>query len=257
MSGGTQQALALAWQQQALALPLWGLLGLSLLMFGLAWACAARRSAVWRQALCWVAAYNLIEGVALLLISRHGQPGWPAYLTGAVGSALTVPAYVALWQAASWITGADRARRERWLVTLVGVAATLWLGAVAGDQQRMAGSLLATAYVSLRGGWQIGQRLALAGQPWLSRAVQLVGWSTGIGLAARGAMGLWLGDAADNQYMGMTLLAYLTMCTGLLANMVVAYVVFGRMMHALDRLSSADPLQVLPGPSVLRRLLLS
>ena len=245
----------LGWHQSGL--DVWPQLGVTLLMFGATWLAAARLSSVWRRALTWVALFNLLEGSALVLLALGEWAQWPYLLRGPVLMLLAIAGYVAFWYAGGLLSGLPPRPREKLVLLGISAAALLCFAATPAEiQHRVAITYLTITYIAVRGFSQVGLRMARGGD-------RLTGYGTivlvslfSLPMLTRGLGGLLLGAGLDTgSYASRHAVATLTEVAALGGNILVAYRVFGRTLHAVERLAGGDPLSGLHQRSTLEQVL--
>lgn len=233
---------------------IWEYAGYQLLLYSLAWFLASRLSLLWRGALRTVSLFNLLGGAGMLLASQQGQ--WPAWATETPSGLLGFTCLVLAWRAACEITGAASSRKEQWTVWWVGTALIGFLGVgLQWNNERIVVGNLLCAYVAARGLMQIGPRLWNAGQRSAAATVLCINLSVLVALVAAAASLLahpapFMSTSVHYVYVGRTLMVA-TLCV----NLLVAYMVFGRSIRALERLSESDPVTGLHELTAIHRIL--
>lgn len=235
---------------------IWGALGVMLVLFGLAWLLAGRLASPARRAINLLAAFNLLEGSAMVLVGLRSQ--LPFLLGYTLPDLVVVVAYVLLWRAAAALAGLPDSRREQAWVVVVGIAAQLPFSTSPADfATAQALALLANAWAAARGGWQAAHKYRLGGSPIIAAGTLACAFGMALPLA-------WL--ALDNMFLhdhghpGASMAAWaalgaIGLVCGFVCNVLVAYLVFGRVVRELNRLSETDPLTGMPGASVAERAL--
>lgn len=209
------------------ALSLWALAGMALLLLGVAWVAAARRSAAPRRALLAMAGFNGLVGASFLLVAWRGIG--PHILTHGVANLLQVVGYVLLWRAGCSLTGAPQHHAEQRRLMLLAGGAVLLLGmGPETEQGRVMVGLLANAWLASRAGIQVAGQLRRQGSPGLALTVLLCATSAATVLAARALAALWLGAGIDQQLISSLPLALALLAPLLVVNLAAACQAFAR-----------------------------
>ncbi|MEK8026427.1 MAG: hypothetical protein RLY78_2890 [Pseudomonadota bacterium] len=211
-------------------------LGLALSLLAPAWWLAARNFAHAREAIRWLAGFNLFSSAALVgvgFLPTVEVRGWHV-----VVHLLQLAAWIALWRTGACLT---RARDAGWLQALMaGLAAAVLLSASSRGVTvdiLLALACAAQALVLACGSVQVIRQLLRLGQ---RRHAVLIGLGAGMMamLLTVRAYGAWtIGGDVDRVYLVSLWLGYAALPTALAVNMTLACHMFGDLVRAIDRLS--------------------
>jgi diguanylate cyclase (GGDEF)-like protein len=221
----------------------WMMVAFLLALFALGWLAGLRLAAGSQLTLRGLALFNALVAIGVALVAARGEIN--DTLTHVGSNLIVVIAFVVLWRTGELLLDMSTSDLEQLAFSLIACGAIAWFGLAApSSQARVATLFLAVSYAACRSSWLAHSSLRLAGQVSASRAILGIGWLVGMALMLRTASGLIGGEslAVDHSTPASQSLAFMFAGASFAINILFAYVVVGRVVRRLHRLSRHDML---------------